>query len=228
MGKLLVKDKNIVVPGQELARGLDYLPAGGSFRDNDAVVSSQLGLVSINNRLIKVIPLTGKYVPRVNDVIIGRIADMGFNGWYVDIGCAYEANLMIRDASEFIDKGADLTQFYDFNDLIIAKVIKITRFSKIDLSMKGPGLKKIKGGKIIDITPSKVPRIIGREGSMVNLLKEKTGCRITVGQNGRVWIQGENSDSELLCTEAILKIDSESHLDGLTDKIKSFLEGKRK
>src|SRR3989344_2494133 len=228
MSKLLVKDKDIVIPGEELAKGMDYLPNGGAFRDNDVIVSSQLGLVSINNRLIKVIPLTGKYIPRINDVVIGKIVDMSFNGWYVDIGCAYEASLMIRDASEFIDKGADLTQFYDFNDLIIAKVVKITRFSDINLSMKGPGLKKIKGGKIIDVTSSKVPRVIGREGSMVNLLKEKTNCKITVGQNGRIWIQGDNSDDELLATEAILKIESESHVDGLTDKIKLFLDGKKK
>jgi len=228
MGKLLVKDKDIVVPGQELANGIDYLPAGGSFRDKDDIVSSQLGLVSINNSLIKIIPLTGKYIPKVNDVVIGRIADMGFSGWYVDINCAYEANLMIRDASEFIDRGADLTQFYDFNDLIVAKIIKITRFSKIDLSMKGLGLHKIKGGKIISITPSKVPRIIGKQGSMVNLLKEKTNCKITVGQNGRIWIQGDNSNDELRATEAILKIENESHVDGLTDKMKEFLEGKKK
>ncbi|MBU2633826.1 MAG: exosome complex protein Rrp4 [Nanoarchaeota archaeon] len=228
MGKLLVKEKDIVVPGQELANGMDYLPAGGSFRDKENIISSQLGLVSIDNRVIKIIPLTGKYIPKLNDIVIGRIADMGFSGWYVDINCAYEANLMIRDASEFIDRGADLTQFHDFNELIVAKIVQITRFSKIDLSMKGPGLHKIKGGKIIEITPSKVPRIIGKQGSMVNLLKEKTNCQITVGQNGRIWIQGNNSDDELKATEAILKIESESHVDGLTDKMKEFLEGKKK
>jgi len=228
MEKLLVKDKDIVVPGQELARSIEYVPTGGCFRDNDSIISSKLGLVSINGRVINIIPLTGKYIPKEGDIVIGKIIDIGFNGWYLDIGCPYDASLMIKDATEFIDKGADLSQFYDFNELVIAKVVKITRFSNINISTKGPGLRKIKGGKIIDITPSKVPRLIGKQGSMINLLKENTNCRITVGQNGMVWIQGDNSDDELLATEAILKIENESHLDGLTDKIKEFLERKRK
>ena len=42
---------------------MDYLPAGGAFRENDKVISSQVGVVEINGRLVKVIPFAGAYVP---------------------------------------------------------------------------------------------------------------------------------------------------------------------
>lgn len=228
MGKILVKDKEIVVPGQELAIGMDFLPAGGTFRENDKIIAAQLGLASISGRLIKLIPLGGVYVPKRGDTVIGKIVDMSFGGWYIDIGSAYEASLSIRDAQEYISRDADLSQYYDFGDIISAKVTKVTRSKAIDLTMKGPGLRKLTGGKIINVTPSKVPRIIGKQGSMISMIKEITECRIIVGQNGRVWIQGSNSEKEMLATEAIMKIDAESHTDGLTEKIEKFLESKIK
>jgi len=227
MGKILFKDKDLVVPGDVLAEGMDYLPSGGAIRDNDKIVANHLGLVSLDNRFVKVISLTGKYIPKFGDTIIAKVVDMGFSGWYLDIGCAYEASLMMRDVAEFVERDSDLSQIFNFGDVVIAKVGKVTRNSHINLTTKGPGLRKITGGKIISVNPSKVPRIIGKQGSMVQLLKEKTGCNITVGQNGRIWIQGNDPESELKVTEAILKIENESHTDGLTDKMKLFLEKKK-
>ena len=224
MSELLIKNKEVVVPGQILAKGMDFLPAGGTFREDDKIIALHLGLVSVNGRLIKLIPLSGVYIPKRDDIIIGKVTDMNFNGWFVEIGCAYEAMLSVREATEFIERGADLAHYYDFGDNISAQILKVTRNKMIDLSMKGPGLRKLIGGKIINVTPSKVPRIIGKEGSMINLIKEKTGCRITVGQNGRVWLQGTNAENELIATEAIMKIEEESHTDGLTDEIQKFLD----
>ena len=222
MGELLVKDKDIVVPGEELAKGIDFLPAEGAFREKESIIASQVGLVSVNARLIKVIPLSGKYVAKRGDIVIGKIVDMSFNNWFVDIGCANEAALSVRDTSEYIDRGADLSRYYNFGDVIVAGVNKVTR-SNIDLTMKGPGFKKVTSGKLIKVIPSKVPRIIGKLGSMVGMVKEQTNCRITVGQNGVVWLQGE-PENELLATRAIKMIDENAHKEGLTDEVKSFLE----
>ena len=228
MGEMLVKEKEIVIPGQDLAKGMDFLPGSGCYREGDNIVSSSLGIINISNRLIRVIPLSGRYDPKMGDIIIGKVKDMSLHGWFLDTNSAYDGMLSIREADEFIDKGADLSKYYNFEEWVITKVVHVNKVSNVDLSTKGPGLRKIKGGKIIEITPSKVPRVIGKQGSMVGLIKEKTGCKITVGQNGRVWIQGENPESELLATEAILMIEHESHIEGLTDKITKFLEGNKK
>jgi len=228
MGKILFKEKDLVVPGDVLAEGMDYLPSGGCIREHDKIIANHIGLVSLdNNRFVRVIPLAGKYIPRAGDTVIGEIVDMSFSGWYLNINCPYEASLMVKDVAEFIERDADLAQFYNFGDLVIAKVNKVTRFSNINLTTKGPGLRKITGGKIITIASTKVPRVIGKQGSMVQMLKEKTNCNIVVGQNGIVWIEGKTSDDELMATEAILKIEQESHIDGLTDRMKEFLERKK-
>ena len=135
--------------------------------------------------------------------------------------------MSIRDATEFIDKGENLTKYYDYGDILAAQVIRTTRYNSIDITTKGPGLKKLSGGKVIEVTPSKVPRMIGKQGSMISMIKDATGCNILIGQNGRVWIKGTNLENENLVTKTIMKIEEESHIDGLTDKIKKLLESKK-
>ena len=226
MGKILFKDKDLVVPGDVLAEGMDYLPSGGAIRDGDRIIANHLGLVSLDNRFVKVISLTGKYIPKRGDTVIAEVVDMGFSGWYLNIGGPYEASLMMRDVAEFVERDSDLSQIFNFGDIVIAKVDKITRNKNINLTTKGPGLRKIIGGKIISVIPSKVPRVIGKQGSMVSMIKQHTNCKIMVGQNGVVWIQGDSPENELLAIQAIKKIEEEAHLPGLTDNIKKFLESK--
>lgn len=228
MTELKVKDKEIVVPGEVLAEGMDYLPSTGAYREENNILSLQVGLTNITGRVIKVIPLTGKYKPRRNDIVIGEVTNITMNGWIVDIGGPYSAMLMLKEASSsYIERGADLSQFYDYGDLIAAEVVNVTKTKLIDLSMKGPTLKKLKGGRIIDVTSSKVPRIIGRQGSMIQMIKESTKCRITVGQNGKVWISGNTTEEENKAVEAIMMIENEPQTEGLTDKVKKFLEDKQ-
>lgn len=217
MGDLLIQEKDIVVPGQVLASGMDFLPASGTFREGDNVVSLYVGLVNVNGRLIRVIPLKGKYAPKRGDTVIGKIVDMSFNSWFVDIDGASDAILSVRDISEYVERGADLTQYYSFGDYIVAKIANVTR-SAVELTMKDMGLRKLGKGRIMRVNSSKVPRIIGKQGSMISMVKEKTGCRITVGQNGLIWIQG-SPEHERVVADIIALIDRESHKEGLTDRV---------
>ncbi|MDP7506212.1 MAG: exosome complex RNA-binding protein Rrp4 [Candidatus Woesearchaeota archaeon] len=221
---LLIKDKDIVVPGEELAKGIEYSSGYGTYKDKEGIVASKLGLVNIRDKEISLVPLSGRYMPQRDDVIIGQIEDISFSGWRVDTGSAYSAMLSVRDAtSEYINKGADLTRFYDLGDYIVTKILNVTSQKLIDLTMKGPGLRKLVGGRIIEVNAHKVPRIIGKAGSMVSLIKENTNCKITVGQNGLIWIDGSPAD-ELVAVNTIRKIEREAHISGLTDKIKAYLE----
>jgi exosome complex component RRP4 len=81
---------------------------------------------------------------------------------------------------------------------------------------------KFKGGIIVDIAPTKVPRLIGKKGSMINMIKDKTNCKIVVGQNGLVWVKGDE-DMEQLTKDVIHLIEAEAHTSGLTNKIKNKL-----
>ncbi|MCD6477299.1 MAG: S1 RNA-binding domain-containing protein [Candidatus Aenigmarchaeota archaeon] len=224
MSELLVKDRQLVTPGDVLATGLDYLPGNGCYREKDEIKSKLLGLVKLKERYISIIPLAGVYSPRQGDGIIGVITDLQPNMWIVDINSPYDAILLISEASnDFIDtRRRDLSSYYDIGDIIYAKILSVTKSKHIALTMKDRKTKKLISGKIMTITPSKVPRLIGKMGSMIELIKTKTNCQIVVGQNGVVWIKGEK---ESLASKAIKLIESEAHIEGLTDKVTKLLEG---
>ncbi len=222
MGKLFVEERQIVVPGDRLASGMDYLPAGGAYRDGEEIRSSVVGILGINGRVLRVIPLNSQYNPRPGDMVIGKITDMTNSLWFASVDSFRDGILTLREVPEYVDDGADLTQFYNFGDYVLAKVSAVGR-TNVLLSMKGPGLRKISGGRIIEINSAKVPRVIGKQGSMITLLKEKTGCRIIVGQNGLVWVQGA-PEHELVAVDAINFINEKGHLQGLTDLVSDFLD----
>jgi exosome complex component RRP4 len=226
MSEILVKEREIVIPGQALAQGMDYLPGDNTYRENDKIFSKVLGLTALPGRVIKITPLGGPYLPRVGDKIIGRVKDITMSGWRVNTGTAYSAMLNMKDAtSRFIKNNEDLTQILAIGDFCVVKITKVTSQLLIDLSMRDPDLHKISGGRVVRINSQKVPRVIGKQGSMIQLIKSKTGCEITVGQNGLVWLKG-TPQGERQAAAAVNLIEEQSHLSGLTDKIQKFLEKK--
>ncbi|MBW2994923.1 exosome complex protein Rrp4 [Candidatus Woesearchaeota archaeon] len=223
---LIIEDKAIVVPGEILAEGMDYLPGQNALREKEKVISSRLGLVNVDGRAIKVIPLAGTYLPKRGDQIICKVEDISYSGWRVSTNTAYTAMLSMKDAtSAYIERGADLSKYFAIGDYMIAEVTNVTGQNLIDISMKGPRLKKLIGGRIIQVSACKVPRIIGRKGSMVSMIKNATGCEIVVGQNGLVWIKGE-PDNERLAVETIQYVENNSHKQGLTEEVEKFLKEK--
>jgi len=225
MSKLVVVEKQIVVPGEILADGMDFLPGKGTFREGENIIASRLGLVNASGRVVQIVPLAGKYLPKRDDTIIGVVRDMSYSSWFVDVGYPYEGSLSMKDATaEFIERGASLSDYFAVGDVIITKVANVTKEGNIDLTMKAPGLRKLNGGRVIEITPFKIPRVVGKQGSMIGLIKDKTGCTLFVGQNGRIWIRGSSPEAEKLATDAIYLIAEKAHTSGLTERVGEFLE----
>lgn len=221
---ITVNERDIVIPGELLASGMDLVPGDNTYRHNENIYSKNIGLVSIAGRVIRITPLSGPYVPKIGDKIIARVIDITMSGWRVSTGTAYSAMLNVKDATtRFIKKEEDLSQILGIGDYIIVTLINVTSQNLIDVSMKEPGLQKIVGGRIIKINSQKVPRVIGKKGSMVSLIKEKTQCDVVVGQNGFVWIKGTAAESERLAEKAIKMIEEKSHIEGLTEKVDQFL-----
>ena len=130
----------------------------------------------------------------------------------------------VTEAPRFIQKG-EFDSFLAVGDVVSAKIWEVNGIS-IDLSIKGRGLGKLEGGFVFRISSSRVPRIIGKEGSMINLIKEKTGCQITVGQNGWIWVKGPNTDAEIKARRGIEFIAEKVYIDGLTEKMEEWFEKK--
>lgn len=220
------RKRDIVTPGETIVSGSDYLPGDSTARDGNDIVATRYGLSDLSGRFVKVIPLAGVYIPRNGNSIIGKVVDITFNGWIIDINSPYMGFLQVMECSKYVNKN-DLTEYLDFGDMIIANVFAV-KHRGVDLTLRERGLGKLEDGMIIPINPNKVPRVIGREGSMINLIKEGTGCNITVGQNGLVWIKGRTVEAELFAKEAIMLIVEKSFVDGLTEKVQEFLAKNRK
>ena len=224
---IVVQDRDVVIPGETIADGIDVLPGENTYREQDKIYSKILGLVSVSGRVVKITPLAGPYVPKIGDKIIGQITDITMSGWRVNTNTAYSAMLNVKDATtRFIKKEEDLSKNLAIEDYIIVDIINVTSQRLIDVSMRELGLKKIQGGRIIEINSQKVPRVIGKKASMITLIKEKTGCEITVGQNGLIWILG-SPEGEAAAERAIKMIEEKSHLSGLTEQVEAFLRGGR-
>ncbi len=213
-------DKKLVIPGEFLSDDAN-LADEGTYVEEGKVFSSVFGIASLKNH-VRVVPLSGKYIPRPGDMIIGIITEVSFSNWIVDIRSPYEGLLHISEYPRRIEN-TDMSKYLKVGDAIITLVTDVDPSMKVELTLNDQRLRQIKEGRIIDVTPSKVPRLIGRSGSMIAMLKNETNCNIFIGQNGRVWITGKDKDLEL-AVKAILKIERESHVSGLTDRLTRFLK----
>ena len=215
----------VVVPGEVIVSGEDYLPGEGTKRSGDNILATRFGLGEEAGKVVRVIPIFGAFIPRRNNVVIGRVIDITFNGWLIDIDAASSSFLPIDEVPRFINKN-EMDQFLNIGDVVAAKIWSV-KSKGIDLALKGKGLGKLEGGFIFQIIPSRVPRIIGREGSMINLIKDKTACNITVGQNGWIWIRGSDTNSEIKARNAIEFVSDKVHINGLTEKVEEWFENQR-
>jgi len=220
------EERRIVIPGETIVEGEEYLPGEGTRRIGSEIVAERYGLAEISGRLVKIISLSGGYIPRYGNTIIGKIADITFNGWIVDIASPYQAFISVMEAPRFINKN-ELEEYLDIGDIVACRIAGVKRKS-VDLSIKGRGLGKLEGGITLHINSHKVPRVIGKEGSMIKMIKDATNSEIIVGQNGVIWIKSNAIENELKAKEAILFVTGKSYAEGLTEKVKEFLEGNKK
>ncbi len=221
MGKKLVEDKSNVLPGDVIVEG-DYLSDRGTYKENGKVKSKVLGVARIEKSKVRVIPLSGGYIPKEGDKVIGKVSGIGPSHWWIELDSPYDGYLSLAEGSEeFIDLDeTELSDVYDIGDIIYTEVIKVTSEKDVKLSMQYRICKKLTGGRIVRISPSRVPRLIGKGGSMVEMIKNKTDSRIIIGQNGIVWIGGGKED---LALEAVKTVDERGHGRGLKEKVEKIL-----
>jgi exosome complex component RRP4 len=213
--------REIVVPGDLLA--ISSKKAGpGTYSEGGKIFASQLGIKTVRPDSISVVPLAGQYIPIVGDLIVGKIVDIGPSNWLVDINSPYPAPLHVNEVPWRVEFG-ETRKFMGVGDVVLIKVVGVDERRRISVSMQDHGLRKLTGGMIMEVSPSKVPRVIGKNGSMIQMLKNQTGCRIYVGQNGRIWVDGE-LDNIIKAVRAIKLIEDEAHSQGLTEKVKKLLE----
>ena len=214
--------REIVIPSQFLGEIKDKKAGNGTFVEKGKIYAEILGVLNNNSNYINVIPLKGRYDPVEKDFVIGIVIEAMQSSWLVDINAAYPALLHVNEVPWDIEFG-ETERYLNKGDSIMGKVLQVDQEKKLQITLKDRNLYKIKGGYISHVEPSKVPRIIGKKGSMISLLKKYTKCRIFVGQNGRIWIDG-NEDGIKKVIETIKLIENESLSYGLTNKIEDLLK----
>jgi exosome complex component RRP4 len=220
-----MSERKAITPGEVIVSGDKFLPGEGTEKKGQDIVSIKYGLAEESSGLVKVIPLSGVYQPRRGNVVIGKVEMLTFNGWVIDIGLTDNSFLSVSEVPKYVNKN-NLDEVLDMGEMVIAKITDVNKKGS-DLTIKGSGLGRIDTGIIVEVNSNKVPRIIGKEGSMINLIKDETGCNITVGQNGLVWISGDKIEDELLAKKAVYFIVEKSYIEGLTDEVKKWF-GKEK
>lgn len=214
-------ERKLVVPGEVIVSGEDYLPGDFTKKELNNIISNRYGLAEIRGRIVKIIPISGVFEPRRGNTVIGTVTDINFSGWQINVGGPWGAFLPLSECPRFINRN-NIEEFATIGDVFSLKIFSVKRGS-VDLTLKFRGLGKLEEGRIIKINCHKVPRVIGKEGSMINLIKNKTGTEINVGQNGFIWLKGDY-EGEKKAEEAIRLIEREATSDGLTNKVEEFLE----
>jgi len=219
------EQRQLVTPGDLVAEG-KYIAGENTFKENEKLYATRIGLVEYEEQKVSVVALKAFYIPNVGDTIIGKVIEVTLGGWIIDINAPYPALLRASDVIErsYRPQQDDLLSIFDVGDLVIAKIVSYDRTRDPLLTVREPGLGKITHGQMIEITPTKIPRIIGRKGSMISMIKHETGCHILLGQNGLVLISGKKPEDEQLAVMAIRKIENESHTTGLTDRVSEMLK----
>ncbi len=213
-------DRKVVIPGDLLSEEAKR-SGEGTFVKDGKVYSLLYGLANCRDR-INVIPLAGKYVPAPGDNVIGVVKDITFSNWIIDINSPYDGLLHISEFPKRIDAD-EMSKYLSLGSSTMIRVKDVDSTMKVELTLNDRKLGLLKTGRIIEINHTRVPRLIGKGGSMISMLKKELNCNIFVGQNGRIWINGGAEDMDL-ALKTILLIEKEAHTSGLTDRIVDFLK----
>ena len=198
----------ILIPGDNLRK-----KDSNSYEIDNNYYSKYILLVKED----KTTRLFGYYMPEVNDIIIGKVIDVLSNGWIIDINSPYLGKLSLKEI------GVDPNDLYTYGDYILCQIVRMTKNKLIDLEIKKK--EKLNDGLILKVDPARIPRLIGKNSSMLNLIKEYLKIDIIIGKNGRIYLNGSINDV-YKAIDIIRFIINNSYKSGLTEKVKEILENK--
>jgi exosome complex component RRP4 len=214
-------DRNIVVPGDRLADAGSASAGQNAYEQGDGIYAERVGIVRRSDGEVAVIPLSGRYQAERGDLVIGTVVETMPTNWYIDVRAPSDVGMHVTDVPWRIDYG-ETSKYLTNGETVLLKVYDVDELGEVQVTMEDQECRKLSGGVTVDVEPSKVARIIGRKGSMIRMLKELTDTRMFVGQNGRIWIDGEPDDIAL-ALGALRRIEAEAHTSGLTERVRSWI-----
>ncbi len=196
-------------------------PGPGTYRVGGKVYASVLGLLSPQASSVEVIPLSGRYVPKAGDLVVGTVTDAQTTFWLLDIGAPRWAPLHMTGTPWKVDIG-ETGRYLTVGDAVLVRVESLEATGRIGVTMLGEGLGKLDGGTIVRISPARVPRLVGKKGSMIDTISRHTGAKVAIGQNGRIWVGGSPEAIQRV-SEVLRLIEENGPRSGLTTHIENYL-----
>ncbi len=199
--------RTIVTPGDVVAE--KAIAVRNTFVQSGKTYSKILGIYDESAK--EIIALEGAWDPRVEDSVVGIISEVRNKVYIVDLSYFGRA-LLIAGKYDRVE--------FETSNIVNAMIKDIEGKSTIILT----DARLLEGGTVIEIKPKKIPRVIGKKSTMIKQIADATGSRIIVGMNGLIWICGGNV---ALAQEALMKVEREAHMSGLTETIKTFLDERK-
>lgn len=218
--------RKYVLPGDVVTED-GVRPVSNVIRIGNRIHATRIGIAEVSRDSARVIPLSGVYVPRVGDLVIGKIVDRSAMAWEVNIYSCFPGHLPAQDVfgKEFSPSKDDMGKRLAIGDIIACRVANFDRSRDPLLTVADKDLGKLEKGEIVRISPAKVPRLIGKRGSMIQTIEQSTKSQIIIGQNGLTVVSGPSPDAVLLAVKAIKMVEEEAHTANLTQRVKDMLQG---
>ena len=194
--------------------------------DGKKIIATSIGLTNIYDDSVRVIPLSAVYLPKIDDIVIGKIKSIFGNSWFADINSCYEGMLLGQDV---FGRGSsatmsDMKSRLDIGDLICAKIANFDRSREPLISIADQNLGKIDSGELVKISPPKIPRLIGKHGSMIQTIESSTNTSITIGQNGLIVLKSESRSNLDKIIKIFKMLDSTTDDSNMDEKIQKILD----
>src|SRR5918911_2782131 len=216
--------RRYVVPGDKIIEG-NFRPLMNVIKGGNSIIATRIVIAETGRDGVKVIPLSGVYIPRVNDIVIGKVTDHSSLSWEVDINSCFAGHLPAQDVfgRDFSPAKDDMGRQLAIGDLITARIIVFDRTRDPMLTIQDKDLGKIPRGEFLKISATRVPRLIGKRGSMIQTIEQATQTRVLIGQNGIIVVSGRNFEGLKLAVRAIRMVEEEAHMANLTQRVKVLL-----
>jgi len=182
-------EQRLVTPGMAVGPSTGKRAGSGVVASNDTFIATQLGWLRELNSTVSVDPINAAYMPRSGDLIVGTVAEVRNNLWFMDINGAFQGLLPMSLAPWKVEFGA-ARQHMDVGDVVLARVQEVDECHNVVLTMKGVGLRRLNQGTVERLPVQHIDRIRGENNERLQRLRDACDCRIMVGENGRVWIDG--------------------------------------
>jgi len=210
----------LVTPGEAIGASSGARAGTGTVKQGQDIISTKLGWVKENNGVLFVEPIHSSYLPRSGDLVIGIIESVRNNLWFAEVNGPFNGLLPMSLAPWKVEFGA-AREHMDIGDVMLARVQEVDEAHNIVLTMKGVGLRKLKEGAVLELPVNLIKLIRNDNERILNVFKESSDCRIIVGDNGRIWVDG-SAESISMVRAGFDLMNKIGHQENVFDSINEF------